>query len=101
MKFRHIAEAEIGHRHHMIRYAQDAADVGIDKIRCAASVFDDGKICRTLGSADLPAWWIVYSMAWGISDRTLGCKLVAVMFLFIVEMKLIVTCHLMLTIGRE
>jgi len=44
-------------------------------------------------AADLPAWWIVYSMAWGISDRTLGCKLVAVMFLFIVEMKLVVTCH--------
>lgn len=30
----------------------DAADVGIDKIRCAASIFDDGKICRTLGSDD-------------------------------------------------
>ena len=30
----------------------DAADVGIDKNRCAASIFDDGKICRTLGSDD-------------------------------------------------
>ena len=28
------------------------ADVGIDKIRCAASIFDDGKICRILGSDD-------------------------------------------------
>ena len=30
----------------------DAAGVRIDKIRCAASIFDDGKICRTLGSDD-------------------------------------------------